>query len=217
MWMTELKEPVIELFPSGKRAIRSHTAYFWSRVARLHNVVGVIGGRSGSLDVASLMGVRTYCWDIVDPTEHEYARQFLYFPFQSIGHRSAFTTKDFNKSASGGVYPGTIDTAPVRLWLGGLDVIPDHEKFNVDPMGLVSDVDGLTGQGAAENRRRLLMYELKYMEPFISEEASSSEEDVEEKQEAEQMEEPFGEDDGPDIDEELDDAVGGEPGSKMED
>jgi hypothetical protein len=41
-----------------------HTAYLWHLVSEMPNVVGIIGGMSGSLDIAAYMGVPTACWDI---------------------------------------------------------------------------------------------------------------------------------------------------------
>ncbi len=41
-----------------------HTAYLWHVVSEMPNVVGIIGGMSGSLDIAAYMGVRAACWDV---------------------------------------------------------------------------------------------------------------------------------------------------------
>lgn len=63
------------------------TAYFWSVLRDRKPKVAVIGGRSGSLDIASFMGLRTIAWDDLSTDDPECARHIIQSPFlNSIFH-----------------------------------------------------------------------------------------------------------------------------------
>lgn len=170
-WMEHLAEPVIELFQPGVRLNRGHTAHFWRRIAGMANVKGVIGGRSGSLDVASFMGVRTLCWDVVDVSDQEYGRQFLYYPIQSLCPRHPggwpnYSQQIKNKQVS---CPGILQQEVLESFLDGNHVIPNHSEnqFPVDIMCKVPRLSELTGGGAPARRQRLMLRDLNYMGPYI--------------------------------------------------
>gem|GEM_PF-3747742 len=123
-WMRALKEPAIDIYDVNQTDSDSpievdmrRTAYFWKRVADLGNI-WVIGGRSGSLDIACFMGVRGFSWDIIarpiGVEQTEYARLWMAHPFMSVGS----LRQDRSDSKP------LLDSAPLLAWLGGLDVIP---------------------------------------------------------------------------------------------
>jgi hypothetical protein len=87
--------------------------YFWRRVADLAaggvEVVGMIGGRSASMDIAAFMGVRTATWDRVAPDDHDYMRLHWSAPFHSI----------IRDDVEAG-----LDADALRRWLQGEDLVP---------------------------------------------------------------------------------------------
>ena len=156
-WMRDLDParygPVVEIFPAGQRVDRRATAYFWSRVQALQaagQVSGIIGGRSGSLDVAAFMGLRTFCWDIQNAGDHEYARLCVARALMSIGQRA--DRADHRTDPSGALDQGEIDR-----WLAG-QVIAPHLAPNGD-FDRVCRLNQLTGARSAEHRQALLMTE----------------------------------------------------------
>lgn len=146
-WMDDLDTTedrvVVDLFTPGERANRSYTAWLWLQMSKLPGVSGVIGGRSGSLDVAAFMGNRVLCWDIPDVSDHEYARLFLAFSIMSIARRERCLTK---KGTDPGGLLAEIDLA---LWLDGVEVIPDHggalPAFSGTFLALAPTLSQLTG------------------------------------------------------------------------
>jgi osmotically-inducible protein OsmY len=171
-WMQDLKEDngdgiLIEIFPSGERADRRHTSYFWASVAKLPDVLGVMGGRSGSLDIAAFMGVRTFCWDIEkrdDAGFHEYVRQLLMFPIMSIGRRCT------PKTLKGGHYfdqkkPAPtlgLETLDVDCWLTGHHILPAEP---LHPEDLTKCLP--FSKGVPTGRTRLLLVPLVYVEDLV--------------------------------------------------
>ena len=94
-------------------ATRLFQTYFWRRVADLPEagveVVGMVGGRSVSMDVAAFMGVRTATWDRPAPGDRDYMRLHWSAPFHSIVHDHA---------------DAGLDQAGLRRWLQGEDIVP---------------------------------------------------------------------------------------------
>jgi hypothetical protein len=174
-WMNKLEEPWIELFPPKVRVSRASTAFFWHSVASRRNVFGVIGGRSGSLDIASFMGVRTLCWDVVDVDDHEYVRQFLYRQLQSLCPRDGMkkVTEDVkNKKKK---YPGQLLDMFLRQWFtGGGLVVPTHgtgSRYGSFPSSIVCPVprlNQLTGSGSDAARKRLMLDKVQFMERYTA-------------------------------------------------
>jgi hypothetical protein len=71
--------------PSTKR----RTALLWARIADLQKeglVHGLIGGRSGSMDIAAFMGVNAYSWDEEKPDNVDYQRLRKTDPIMTVGH-----------------------------------------------------------------------------------------------------------------------------------
>jgi hypothetical protein len=162
-WMDALQEPAIDLYGVGSRGgapievDQRRTAYFWSRVAAMKNVVGVIGGRSGSLDAAAFMGVRTFSWDRPRVSESateqtEYTRLWIAYPLMSIGHRPKNEDR--------------IELEPLKLWLAGFHVIPEADPPRL-PLAAVLPVSRFktktTALGVAANLR-LLMEPLRFID-----------------------------------------------------
>jgi hypothetical protein len=90
-------------------ATRLFQTYFWRRVADLPEVVGMVGGRSVSMDVAAFMGVRTATWDRPDPGDRDYMRLHWSAPFHSIVHDDV---------------EAGLDGVGLRRWLRGEDIVP---------------------------------------------------------------------------------------------
>jgi hypothetical protein len=173
-WMLKLADSkgdgrLIEIFSKDARSNRKHIAYFWSEVAKLSNVRGVIGGRSGSLDIAAFMGVRTLCWDIAkrdDEGFHEYVRQLLMYPILSIARRCTPKTK------KGGFYfdqkkPSPtlgIEPRDVELWLAGGNIIPAQLLRRADLRACTR-----LSAKVLNGREGLLLAPLEYVEGLIEE------------------------------------------------
>ncbi|WP_437999319.1 hypothetical protein WMF26_04755 [Sorangium sp. So ce185] len=120
------------------------TAYLWSLIADCDEVVGIVGGMSGSLDIAAYMGVKTFCWDISLKDRRkiklkqsaEYpdsVRLLLSYPFMSIGTRridglikDSYLVSDKTESA-------LLDEAALELWLLDYDVIPRVTRACFNP------------------------------------------------------------------------------------
>ncbi|MGZ3458883.1 MAG: hypothetical protein ACXU86_10325, partial [Archangium sp.] len=69
------------------------TALLWARIADLQKeglVHGLIGGRSGSMDIASFMGVNAYSWDEDKPGNVDHERLRMTAPsMMTVGHMSS--------------------------------------------------------------------------------------------------------------------------------
>jgi hypothetical protein len=120
------------------------TAYLWARVAQMPNVVGIIGGRSGSLDIAAFMGVRTLSWDIVD-NDREYIRMLLAFPLMSCIRRGGLGEDGRERpkkldEPSADLLNGTLNSLALHLWLIGREVIPDHSLWQWLPRATTNDI-----------------------------------------------------------------------------
>lgn len=181
-WMEDLQEEgedgiLIDFFEPGGRADRRHTAYFWSEVAKLSNVFGVMGGRSGSLDIAAFMGVRAFCWDINkrdDAGFHEYVRQLLMFPIMSIGRRctpekepkSGHYFVPQNPSPAHG-----LEEVDVDCWLTGHHILPAEPLRSED----LTECLRLSEGGLDEvGRKSLLLAPLVYAEDLVDGNGDSS-------------------------------------------
>jgi hypothetical protein len=94
-------------------ATRLFQSYFWRRVADLREagveVVGMIGGRSVSMDIGAFMGVRTATWDRVVPGDRDYMRLHWSAPFHSI------VSDDLETG---------LDPMGLRRWLRGEELVP---------------------------------------------------------------------------------------------
>jgi hypothetical protein len=124
---------------TAAKADEQETAYLWSLVAKLKNVRGVIGGRSGSLDIAAFMGVRTLSWDIVDE-DAEYFRMLLAYPLMSCCRRAGIEEEGrpgTEDEPSGELNKGLLEPLALALWLQGREVIPEHGPSNPLPRKVV--------------------------------------------------------------------------------
>lgn len=71
------------------QATKRRTALLWARIADLQKeglVHGLIGGRSGSMDIAAFMGVNAYSWDEDKPDNVDYQRLKKTEPIMTVGH-----------------------------------------------------------------------------------------------------------------------------------
>ncbi|WP_257449616.1 hypothetical protein [Archangium lipolyticum] len=96
---------------------KRRTAYFWMKVSQLPGVHGLIGGRSGSMDIAAFMGMKVFSWDENRPNDEQYLRLLQTYPLMSIGFvdETSKNTADAYES----LLPG-----PVSVWLDGKSVRP---------------------------------------------------------------------------------------------
>lgn len=127
-WMKEVAHKELDIYNSkGKEkpepVDQRETAYMWQLLAEDKNVRGIVGGRSGSLDIAAFMGVRTFSWDIVNVKDAEYVRMFMAYPLMSIGRR--YGTKNDKQPGdllkNYGLEPGALE-----VWMWGLHPVEVH-------------------------------------------------------------------------------------------
>jgi hypothetical protein len=84
----------IDLFDSaGKSQAKQEfvdkrrTAYFWMQVSKYPKEIhGLIGGRSGSMDIAAFMGVNAFSWDEKKPSDEQVLRLLQTYPLMHIGY-----------------------------------------------------------------------------------------------------------------------------------
>ncbi|WP_437512960.1 hypothetical protein [Sorangium sp. So ce1099] len=125
------------------------TAYLWSLVADCGEVVGIVGGMSGSLDIAAYMGVKTFCWDISLADRRgiklkqsaEYpdsVRLLLSYPFMSIGPRRIDGLIKDSALVSDKTESALLDEAALELWLLDYNVIPRVARARFDPTRVLS-------------------------------------------------------------------------------
>ncbi len=155
-WMAELTEPAIDIYnvngaTAGPIEVdMRETACLWKHVAEAGNA-WIIGGRSGSFDVACLLGVRGFSWDIIDREpgveQTEYARLWMTYPFMSVGARSPDLENEDAEDA--------IDTSALYAWLAGHDVIPKAAPPD-EPFAQV-------GFAAKKTKHALLFDKLAYL------------------------------------------------------
>jgi len=110
----------IDLFDSdGKSQAKQkfvdkrRTAYFWKKVSELqlqHEVHGLIGGRSGSMDIAAFMGVNAFSWDEYNQRDEQVLRLLQTYPLMHIGYVAP------DKKNKEGSYEG-LDFFPLNTWL----------------------------------------------------------------------------------------------------
>jgi hypothetical protein len=119
----------IDLFDSQTKtgfADKRRTAYFWKEVSQLKQVHGLIGGRSGSMDIAAFMGMNAFSWDENLPKDVQYLRLLQTYPIMSIGHvdpeAKETTAKD---SAYTKLKPES-----VNQWLEGSSTHPNIPLFS---------------------------------------------------------------------------------------
>ncbi|HEY4243120.1 MAG TPA: hypothetical protein VGM88_25080 [Kofleriaceae bacterium] len=89
---------------------KRRTALLWSRLADLQRagyIHGVIGGRSGSMDIAAFMGMNAFSWDENKPEDENYLRLLQTHPIMSIGH------------VEGEGDARRLDAASVGRWMSG--------------------------------------------------------------------------------------------------
>ena len=101
-----------ELYAADEFPSRQRTAALWASIAALQEmgvVHGVVGGRSGSMDIAAFMGVNTAQWDLVDPTDTQCARLLQCHPILSI----------LEMQPAGRGVPGELPMAGFNRWLAG--------------------------------------------------------------------------------------------------
>jgi hypothetical protein len=85
--------------------------YFWQRVVAAATAgaqVSLIGGRSGGMDIASFMGIRSASWDTPSPADQHYMRLHWAAPFNTIIQDNA----------------GLLDDAALSSWMLGRDLVP---------------------------------------------------------------------------------------------
>jgi len=147
-----------------------HTAYLWSEVAQLENVVGIIGGMSGSLDIAAYMGVRTLCWDValqdaqvlnqVSNTAEfqDRIRLLLSYPFMSIVHRQiteGLIDTQSKKLKDDSKEENILDSLALKLWFAGQHIIPTINKTSFQPSKVVQ-----TSNESSNGFKAVLFYNL---------------------------------------------------------
>jgi len=136
-WVRQLDNTALDIYGVNEKgfvpADLRETAWFWALVYELQtknrNLVGVIGGRSGSLDIAAFMGVRTLSFDIVDPRDWEYIRMFMTYPLMSIAGRTGAAhrpKRSTNLAKDAELRNGVIDPQALCHWLAGGNVVPIH-------------------------------------------------------------------------------------------
>jgi hypothetical protein len=117
--------------PGAMNTDKRLQAYFWMAVQRKFAAAfpqgvlrGLIGGRSGGMDIANWMGMRTCSWDIVDRMDSDYLRLHWAAAFTSIIMRPAND-------------PGRLDQAALAAWLSGNDIVPvlASSADLTDPLG----------------------------------------------------------------------------------
>lgn len=110
-------------------------AYFWqqvaSRAAETGTRIGLIGGRSGGMDIASFMGVRSASWDRPSADDQHYMRLHWAAPYNSI-------IRDQN---------GMLDEGALEHWMQGGELVP---LINGDP--IPGTVIGTKEQYAGDNQ-----------------------------------------------------------------
>lgn len=135
----------LDIYPSfgpyvAKEVDLRHTAYLWWCVARLNNIAGVVGGMSGSLDIAAYMGVRCLCWDIAI-SDHDITllnkaeltdrvRLRLSFPFMSIVvRRLAGLVSEAGELRDDSSATDVLEPTALEIWMSGHHVIPPEEDL----------------------------------------------------------------------------------------
>ncbi|MDC0713497.1 hypothetical protein POL68_33845 [Stigmatella sp. ncwal1] len=89
---------------------KRRTAYFWKEVSQIPEVHGLIGGRSGSMDIAAFMGVNVFSWDEYNSRDEQVLRLLQTYPLMSIGF---VDEKTKNKEGS---YE-KLDHFPLNIWM----------------------------------------------------------------------------------------------------
>jgi len=100
-------------------------------------IVGLIGGRSGGMDIAAWVGMRTACYDRVNHEDQHYLRL----------HWAASYTSILRLLSN----PRRLDTDALNYWVGGKDILPTLPD---DPKGPSKDVfiNAPSKIGTAERR-----------------------------------------------------------------
>jgi hypothetical protein len=131
--------------------------YFWRRLfllaAQQRRELMLLGGRSGSMDIASFMGMRTASWDaaefIYQKENHHYMRLHWASAFNSIIPMAQ----------------DSLDKLMLGLWLQKLDIIPVaiNDPVLPTPIGTVSNLMQETHNDAVAYTNGL-SYHLKWFE-----------------------------------------------------
>jgi hypothetical protein len=121
----------------AKQVDLRHTAYLWQCVAAQKNCIGIIGGMSGSLDIAAYMGVRTLCWDVALEDEatmqklknsaekQDRIRLLLSYPFMSIiRRRIEGLVTDKGNLKPDAKEKDLLDGVALELWWSGHEIVP---------------------------------------------------------------------------------------------
>ena len=89
---THLEDSDLDLFDVRSCEVsvdRRYVALFWRRVAQMEAIYGIVGARSGSLDIAALAGLNTFAWDeplleVIAGPEYPQLRRF--YPPDYVQH-----------------------------------------------------------------------------------------------------------------------------------
>ena len=139
----EIEASDLDLFDvrrSDKLVDKRFIARFWSLVSNMEEIFGVIGGRTGSLDVAAFQGVNSFSWDepmleIVASPRHPQLKQ-IYSPtylheqywqqlnlFQMLSIHTIDVLDPESYDAATGRFQ-TLRIIPLKKWLSGEKWLP---------------------------------------------------------------------------------------------
>lgn len=114
----------VDLFDQGLQGpkpahtdYKRRTALFWAVMADLQRmgfVHGLVGGRSGSMDIAALMGLNTLSWDSPKPDAKQHSRLAQTHPLMALGRL-------YNDS-------GKLNQEDLINWLGGGHPAPPYDQ-----------------------------------------------------------------------------------------
>lgn len=139
----------------AKQVDLRHTAYLWKCVAEQKNCFGIIGGMSGSLDIAAYMGVRTLCWDVAleddvltvklknSAEKQDRIRLLLSYPFMSIiRRRIQGLVNDKGNLMPDAKEKNLLDDVALALWWSGHEIVPlVGSEFAPEPILKANDKD----------------------------------------------------------------------------
>lgn len=114
----------VDLFDQGLQGpkpehtdYKRRTALFWAVMADLQRmgfVHGLVGGRSGSMDIAALMGLNTLSWDSPKPDAKQHSRLAQTHPLMALG-------RFYHDS-------GKLNRDDLIQWLGGGHPLPPYDQ-----------------------------------------------------------------------------------------
>lgn len=145
-------------------ATKRRTALLWARIADLQKeglVHGLIGGRSGSMDIASFMGVNAYSWDENKPDNVDHQRLLMTAPsMMTVGHMSSDDNHALNEEQIG-AWINKPHAPPVRP--PGHEQVPPEQALRTKIRGLDTAIRQMTTglQRAPKKKKAALRQQLK--------------------------------------------------------